>query len=384
MANTFFSDYDYEGLSKKSHKAHFLLWIIVIFMLIMLAWSYFAVLDEVTVADGKVIPSQRVQIIDNLEGGFVKKLYVNEGDTVKKGQLLIQLDDVKFKSIFRESKIKMLALQLKVKRLQAEIDNKKFEIPTEIMTEFPDLVKHEQDLYKSNNLELSTLISKRDVIQQQMALTRKAISSGAASKFELLQLQQALEEINNTISKFKSSLLQDLNATSAEVSRINENIVGLQDQLTRTGIQSPVRGIVKQIYANTTGGVVKPGSPIMEIVPLDDTLLIEARVKPKDVGFLRPKQEATVKVSAYDFSIYGGLKGRLETISADTSTDEKGNSYYEIEVRTNKNYLEKDGKKFEIIPGMQVSVDILTGKKTVLNYLLKPILKAKQKALRER
>ncbi len=364
--------------------AHIILILTALFLIIMLVWAYFAVLDEVTTAEGKVIPSQKIKVIQNLEGGIVKDILVREGQDVGKGQILMHLDPTRFSSNFQEGKLKKQALEIKIMRLDAELNHKKFSIPHKLTKTFPELAASEQALYLSKQHELHALQSKRALLNKEIRMTRPLIREGAVSEVEVLRLQQELHEINGAIGRFRSLSLQELNAAEAEKSTLEENNKALQDQLARTEVRSPVKGIVKQIYVTTVGGVVKPAMPLMEIVPLEDTLLIEARVKPRNIGFLHPGQEALVKVSAYDFSIYGGLKGKVEHIGADTTVDQKGNSYYEVWVRTQKNYLEKDKEVLHIIPGMQVTVDVLTGKKSVLDYLLKPILKTKQQALRER
>jgi adhesin transport system membrane fusion protein len=303
---------------------------------------------------------------------------------VENGQILMRLDDTQFSSNFQEGKLKKQAIKIKIARLDAELNNKRFKIPDELAKKIPELAASEQALYLSKQHELRALQGKRELLNKEIRMTRPLIKEGAVSEVEVLRLQQELHEVNGAMGRFRSLSLQELNAAEAEKSRLEENNKGLQDQLVRTEVLSPVKGIIKQIYVTTVGGVVKPGMALMEIVPLDDTLLVEAQVKPRDIGFLYSGQDAMVKVSAYDFSIYGGLKGKVEHISADTTVDQKGNSYYEVWVRTKKNYLEKNGDVLRIIPGMQVTVDVLTGKKSVLDYLLKPILKTKQQALRER
>ena len=366
------------------HFGHLILLLITLFLVIMLVWAYFAVLDEVTTAEGKVIPSQKTKVVQNLEGGIVKDILVHEGQNVDQGQILMHLDDTRFSSSFREGKLKEQTMEIKIARLTSELNNKPFKISTELSKIFPELVATEKELYLSKQQELKSLQSKRALLLREIKMTRPLVKEGAVSEVELLRLQQQRHEVNGAIGRFRSLSLQELNAAKAEESRIEENNRALQYQLTRTEVLSPVKGIVKQVYVTTVGGVVKPGMPLMEVVPLDDSLLVEAQVKPRDIGFLHAGQEAIVKVSAYDFSIYGGLKGKVEHISADTTVDQRGNSYYELWVRTKKNYVQRNNEKLRIIPGMQVSVDILTGHKSVLDYLLKPILKTKQRALRER
>ncbi len=217
-------------------------------------------------------------------------------------------------------------------------------------------------------------------------MTAPLVNKGAVSEVELLRIKRSENEIKSKILIFKRQALSELNKAKSELSALKESYVADKDRVNRTTVRAPLKGIIKQIKINTIGGVIKPGMDILEIVPLDDTLLIEAKIRPQDIGFIHPQQKAMVKITAYDYSIYGGLEGKVEHISADTIVDDKDNSYYLIQVRTNKNYLKgkhKD-KSLYIIPGMLASVDILTGKKSVLEYLLKPILKAREKALRER
>ncbi|KPJ67722.1 MAG: hemolysin secretion protein D [Coxiella sp. DG_40] len=364
--------------------AHIILWGSVIFLAIMFCWAYFAILDEVTTAQGKVISSKKTQLVQNLEGGIVKQILVHEGEVVDEGQILMRLDDIRFSSNYKEGRLKKLAMEIKIARLKAELNDEPFVVSEEYTKEFPELVNSEKELYASKKRELDSLLHKRSLLAQEIDMTKPLLEEGAVSKVELLRLEQQLYEVNGTIDRFRSSSLQELNAARAETSRLQENNVSLKDQLVRTELRSPVKGIVKQIYVAAVGEVVKSGMPLIEVVPLDDTLLVEARVLPRDIGFLHPGQEAIVKISAYDFSIYGGLQGKVEHISADTTVDQRGNSYYEVWVRTGQNYLEKNDKKLRIIPGMQATVDVLTGHKSVLDYLLKPILKTKQEALRER
>lgn len=366
------------------HFGHIILWICAIFLVVAIIWANFAVLDEVTTAEGQVIPSQKSQVIQNLEGGIVNQILVQEGQKVKKGQVLVHMDDVKSLTLFKEGEANKVAIELKIARLKAEVNGTTFVIPTELVTKHTELVNSERLLYLSKKREYETLLKQSEFITQEINMTQPLVKLGAISEVEVLRLRQKLNGINREISRFRNASLTELNTARAELSKVQEKNIALKDQLTRRNVRSPVNGIVKQIYISTVGGVVKPGMPLMEIIPTDDTLLVEARVKPKDIGFLYPGQDATVKISAYDFSIYGGLPGKLEHIGADTTVDAKGNSFYEIWVRTPRNYIERDGKKLQIIPGMQVSVDILTGKKTVMDYLLKPILKAKHTALRER
>lgn len=366
---------------------HWILWGAVLFVLIALIWAKLAILDEVTVGEGKVIPSSQLQLIQNLEGGIVEHLYVKEGQIVQKNQILVQLDTKRFAASYQEGQSKKRALEVKIERLTAEIEHKSFVPSDEIIKIDPSLVKQEQSLYTSRQSQLKQLDESEALMQKEINITEPLIKEGAASKVEVLHLQRGLNDIQEKIDTFNSDTLNQLTQAKADLSALNESNLAYQDRLQRTTIRSPVKGVVKQIKVTTIGGVLQPGMDLMEIVPLDDTLLIEAKVKPSDIGFLRVGLPATVKITAYDYSIYGGLKGVVEEISADSITDEKDQkqqSYYLIRVRTQKNYLGTPQKPLYIIPGMMATVDVLTGHKSVLHYILKPIIKAKENALRER
>ncbi|KTD14484.1 secretion system protein D [Legionella gratiana] len=372
---------------KQSHlTAHLILIVSVLFLVFILIWANFAILDEVTVGEGKVIPSSQIQIVQNLEGGIVEKIFVHEGETVNKNQILMKINDIRFTSSYNTSLKKISALQLEIARIMAQINNQPFVEPKDLKID--DLTYTSQKaLYDSKSEELKQLNSQLEVAEHELSLTKPLVAKGAASKVEVLQLERSINEIRGKISNFKSTLLERLNTAKSELAALLAADDADKDRVTRTTVRSPVKGIVKKIKINTIGGVIQPGVDILEIVPLEDTLLIEAKIKPKDIGFIHPGQNATVKITAYDYSIYGGLPGKVEQISADSIVDEKNNkeeSYYLIRVRTTKNYLGSKEKPLYIIPGMMATVDILTGKKTVMEYLLKPILKAKHTGLRER
>lgn len=431
----FLSNTRVQNLSPPSVKAHAILIICALFLFVAFIWASFAKLDEVTIGIGKVISSRKTQIIQNLEGGIVSEILVHEGDVVENNQVLMHIDDTRFSSSFREAKLKEISLSAKVLRLEAEASGKTFVPPQdEKFKEHTALLKNEWELFESRKheqeIKLETLKKEKnqhsdefsalqakltqlqksfELVDKELKMTKPLLKSGSASPVEVLRLERqlndldgeikatqftlpklqgAIEEtqskINQLSATFNSQVRDELNKSKAELDGLRESNVALEDRCRRTAIRSPVKGTVKKMYVATIGGVVQPGMSVMEIVPLDDTLLIEARIRPSDVGFLHPGQKAMVKITAYDYSIYGGLTGTLEQISADTITDEKGDSFYQIYVRTSKNFLGNTQKPLLIIPGMLASVDILTGKKTVMDYLLKPILKTKQNALRER
>jgi adhesin transport system membrane fusion protein len=337
-------------------------------------------------------------------------------------------------SSLREQQAESVNLKVRATRLQAEAYGVKPQFDAQIMKEYPLVVKRELDLYNNRLESLRTnqvsfqqqieqkkqeiveLQAKLDNLKQsyafskeELSLTRPAFEQGAVSRVELLQLERQVNELQGDLeatqlaiprarsalkeaqskldegdAKFRADAQEDLTGVRSKLDQLRESNVSLEDKVSRTQVRSPVKGIVKQIQINTVGGVIKPGMNLLEIVPFEDSLLIEAKVRPENIGFIHPNLSAVVKLSAYDFAIFGGLHGIVENVSADTILDEEGNSFYLVRVRTDKNYLGTEKAPLPVIPGMQATVDIITGKKTLLDYLLKPILKAKQNALRER
>jgi adhesin transport system membrane fusion protein len=413
---------------------HLLLLTIVLFFALFFAWASWAKLDEVTRGEGKVIPSSQVQKVQNLEGGIVAAIDVHEGDVVDRGQVLLRIDNVRAASDLRENRKRYLALLGAIARLRAEVDETSISFPPEVLTDAPDVAKDERALYEARQAdlqselailrdqaeqreqELTELKTKIDQLtrsqalaQQELEITAPLAANRVVSKIDFLRLQRQINDLNGELDtarlsvprveaavreahrrleerqlKFRADAQRELATDQPQATALAEVIKAAADQVRRTEVRSPVRGTVKRLLVNTVGGVIQPGQDLVEIVPLDDTLLIEAKIRPADIGFLHPGQSALVKVSAYDYSIYGGLKGKVEDISADTITDDKGESFYRVRVRTHDTALEKAGQPLPITPGMTAQVDILTGQKTVMDYLLKPILKAKERALRER
>ncbi|TDF77603.1 HlyD family type I secretion periplasmic adaptor subunit [Pseudomonas sp. H9] len=409
-------------------------WLAAALLLVALAWAWFAVLDEVTMGEGKAIPSSKVQVIQNLEGGIVTEIFVREGQVVNKGDTLLRLDDTRFQSNKGESEADRYALTAQVERLSAEADGRPFEVSEEVRSKAPQVAEDELSLYQSRQRrltsekqtlneqlrqktqELAEFRSKAEqyrsalgLLQEELNMSTPLVGTGAISPVEILRLKRstveargslnattlaipraeaAIAEIKSKIEEtdagFRSEAAKELNEKRTDLSKITASSIAIDDRVSRTTVVSPVHGIIKLMKVNTIGGVVQPGSDLLEIVPLEDNLLIEAKVRPQDVAFLHPGQAAMVKFSAYDYTIYGGLKAKLELISADTVTDDKGNSFYLIQVRTDKNHLGGDNKPLLIIPGMTATVDIITGHKSVLDYLLKPVLKARTEAMRER
>jgi len=407
------------------------------FIFIFLIWAYFAEIDEITVGEGKVIPSSQVQVIQNLEGGIVSDIPVKVGDLVQKGQVIMKLDPTRFSSSMSETQAKRDALLAKVSRLEAEATGLPFKPPADLMKTNPQLVNEERVLMETRQQELSTammvlrqqaeqraqelsekkanyqqLQESQDLVSQELKISKPMAAQGVMSAVEILRLERQLSDVKGqmdaarlaiprleqasaearskitaSIAKFRSDAAADLNLARAELAGTSAVSLAAEDRLARTAVRSPVAGIIKQLKVTTVGGVIQPGMEVMEIVPLEDNLLVETKIRPSDVGFISPGQEATVKVTAYDFSIYGGLDANVENITADTITTEKGDkteSFYIVRVRTKSAAFSASKKALPIMPGMVATVHIKTGKKTILSYLLKPIIKARYDAMRER
>ncbi len=411
-----------------------LIWTTLLLFVVAIGWASVSEVEEVTRGMGKVIPSSQIQVVQNLEGGILAETYVRVGDIVQKGQLLMRLDEKRFSAPYQEYRNRYLALLAKAARLRAETQGTEIAIPEEVRNEKMEFADREMELFASRKNEFKAAIGileeqvkqrRQDLVElkekvseltrtyrllkREMDLTEPLIKDGAVSEVEFLrlereastkqgeinatrlaiprvqsQLEEALKEIEEERLQFANKAKEELTEVLVQLDTMSASSVALADRLDRTSVRSPVYGTVKQVLVNTIGGVVQPGMNLIEIVPLEDTLLVEAKVKPADIAFLRPDQKAVVKFTAYDFTVFGGLNAELEHISADSITDEQGNSYYLVKVRTEKNYLDGKDGPMPIIPGMVATVDILTGKKTILSYLLKPVLRAKQMALRER
>lgn len=354
-------------------------------------WAERAVMDEVTVGHGKIVPSSREQIVQSLEGGILAELLVREGDIVDAGQVLLKIDDTRSDAALREGEIRAEVLRAAIARLHAEATGTEPEFPSGIST---PTIETELKLFNSRRTALSeatgALVNNLRLAEQELAMTEPLVAQGAVSEVEVLRLRRQIIELRGNIQErrntFRADARAELVTKEAELSGIGQINRARADLVDRNVITAPMRGTVKNIAVTTVGGVIRPGEEIMQIVPFADKLLVEARIRPSDVAFLRPGQLATVKVTAYDYSIYGGLTGKLEHISADTISDEKNpqETYYKILVRTERASLAGKDGPLPIIPGMIASVEILTGHKTVLEYLLKPVLKIRDSALHER
>lgn len=399
-----------------------------------LIWAAFAELEEVTRGDGRVVPSRQIQVVQSPEKGIVKDILIEEGNIVEAGQILVRVDDTDFSSQLGEITQRRWAYLAKITRLEAETTDVALNFDPALAAAVPVLVAGETNVYNSKKWrleneravlrsqssqreqELQELLAKQRKLQavvkimtREVEINENLFNRKVLPEIEFLRLQRQLSEMKGELDVTSSSILrasaakdeaaerfrnvrstflaeaqQELTTARGEMAVIEESIKAAYDRVRRTDLQAPVRGIVNKLNITTIGAVVQPGENIVEIVPLEDTLLIEAQIRPQDVAFLSPGQKAIIKITAYDFSIYGGLDGKLERISADTTEDEKGNRFFRIMVRTDKNYLGKETNPLPIIPGMVASIDILTGQKSVLDYLLKPIKKVRDEALRER
>lgn len=368
-------------------------WLSLLLFIAMGAWAYFGRLDEVTVGAGKVVPSSREQVVQSLEGGILAELMVREGDEVRVGQVLARLDRTRIESTVGESAARVLAAQATAARLRAEASGAPLVFPESVMKDSA-LVRAETALYLSrqNSLRESVngLQETLGLIEGELKLTQSLVAQGAASDVEVLRLRRQVSDLRTKLADTKSQYLvkvrEELARVNAEIEAQSAVTRGRADALSRTVVLSPVKGIVKNVEVNTVGGVIPPNGKLMEIVPVDEQLLVEARISPRDVAFIYPGQRAVVKVTAYDYAIYGGLEGRVVNISPDTIQDEvkRDQFYYRVYVRTTQDFLQNaNGRRFPIAPGMVTTSDIHTGSKTVWEYLVKPLNRAKE-ALRER
>jgi adhesin transport system membrane fusion protein len=429
-AMTFFDTDDDMPLSK-----HLLLIAISSFIVIFIVWANFAALDEVTRGDGKIIPSSSVQALQTLDAGTVEEFLVREGDIVEAGQILVRLNNIEAASDLGANTARYLGLLASITRLQAEAEGKgTIDFPQEVMEGSPRSVTEELNAFRANK---SSIDGQLNVLQQQLnqreqevrelntriadtrsviALQRKEASMirplvqrGSAPELELLQLERGIQEKSAELNGYTSSLPRikssieeaqaridelttnmkaqaqaELSTKLIEMNEIKERLSALKQRKGRTELKSPVNGTIQEITVNTIGGVVRPGEDLIKIVPKDDQLIVEAKIRPSDRAFIFPGQKAVIKITAYDFAIYGGLDGELTNISADTIEDEEGNSFYRVRLRTKETELKRRGEVLPITTGMVTSVDILTGKKTVMQYLLKPFIKTLDNAMNER
>jgi adhesin transport system membrane fusion protein len=411
-----------------------LLFIFILIPASFIIWANYAMIDEITRGNGEIIPSAENQMIQNLEGGIVEEILIHEGQEVKKNQILLKINNQKSKSSFDSNIIKANSIQAKIIRLKSESTLNEFSPSPEFLKIAPDFIENEKSLYLTNKnklnsqlnvlknklkqkkQELSEIKSKEKslnsslkIIKKEIEITQPMVIKGIKSKIDFLKLKREendvqekynstklsiprikyeMDELQNNIQKvkyeFQSNAKIKLNEAITELKSIQVDSIALEDKVIRTYVKAPMNGIVQKLYTHTVGGVIKPGENIVEIVPSGQALIVEVQIKPADIAFIFFNQKAIVKFSAYDFAIYGGLEGKVISISPDTIKNEKNETFYTIRIKTTKNFLQKGKQKFRIIPGMTVSVDIITGKKSILDYILKPILKTKQYTFTEK
>ena len=426
------SDADWARLQQDPIRARAFLYVVVLAVAALLVWAWLAPIDEVTRGTGRVIPSSQLQRVQSFDGGVVQEILVREGERVEAGELLMRIDPTRFLSSFRENRATAQSLQARAERLRALATGSPFMPSEELVDKAPEIVDQERELYQNaleklaeeqsilqerlaqRRAELDEARSRRDtaarelgMASQELNLTRPLLQSGAVSEVEVLRLRREVsrasgernqaaaqvERLQSAIDEAQAQLREvelnarnewrtELSRTLGELAALDESSAGLEDRVRLSEIRSPVDGVVQRLGINTLGGVVQPGQEVVDIVPTDDALLVEVRIAPQDIAFLRPGQPATIKLTAYDFAIYGGLEAELDLISADTITDDEGNTFYLVRVRTREDVQQQ--RELEVIPGMTAQVDILTGKRTVMQYLLKPVLRAWENSMGER
>lgn len=426
-----YAEADWAKTHEQPLRARFLLYLALCVFVLLIVWAAIAEVDEIARGEGKVVPSSQLQVIQSLDGGVVEDIYVKEGQSVNVGDVLIRVDSTRFTSSLAENQAQIFALTVKAQRLEALTQNKPFILPKESVGGDAGIIAQEMSLYNSTLSEIvaQTSVSDQQIVQreqelrearakleqaqrsldlteQELRVTEPLVGTGAVSEVEILRLRRDVSRLkgernqtNAQISRIQSAIQEaerkkqevrlnfsnklstELSDTLGKLSALNATSTGFADKVVKADLKSPVRGTVKRLLMNTVGGVIQPGKDIIEIVPTDDTLLLEAKIRPQDIAFLHPGQTAIVKLTAYDFAIYGSLEGKVEHIGADTVINEKEEAFYIVRVRTKSASL---GNSLPIIPGMVAQVDIMTGKKTILTYLMKPILRAKANALSER
>ncbi|MGL4634881.1 MAG: HlyD family type I secretion periplasmic adaptor subunit [Beijerinckiaceae bacterium] len=397
-------------------------------------WAAMAKVEEVTRGEGKIIPASRIQIVQNLEGGIVRQISTKEGAVVNAGDVIINIDTTGAGSSFEERREKLIGLRAVVARLSAQAEGTALAMPDDILTDRPKLAHEQQELYTNRIREIEAALAGFDlqasqrrqeivevkakiqnltksvqIAKDEIDLTRPLVQRGAAARIELIRLEARLNETSGALEAAtlavprveqalaevitkrrekelneKAEVRQQLAEARVQTSALEQSIKGDADRVERADVRAPVTGLVKTLHVSTIGQIIKPGMDIVEIVPTDSALIVEARVRPQDIAFLRPNLDAIVRLSAYDYTLYGTLKAKVEHIGADSITTEKGETYYLVRARTDRAQLQKDGKNLPILPGMVASMDILTGEKTILNYLLRPLSRMRNEALRER
>lgn len=394
----FMNDIQSSLLSQRTPGSRMVMWIVIAVLAGGLTWAHFARVEEITKGEAKIISKSREQIIQSLEGGILAEMNVREGEEVERGQVLLKIDPTRAQASYREALSKVVGLKATIARLRAEAYNQPLRFEDEQVQKDQMVVEQETKAYQARKRALDDSVSalqrSYELSMREIRLAEPLAARGLLSEVELLRMRRQANEIQSQIverrNRYQADANSELNKLELELSQTSENLIGRADIVERTTINAPVRGTVKNIRFNTIGGVIQPGEHILEIVPLEDQLLVEAKIRPSDVAFLHPGLPATVKITAYDYAIYGGLKGQVEFISPDTLKDDSkaaagrpDDTYYRVMVLTETSTLNAGGKALPIIPGMIASVEIRTGEKTILDYLLKPVTKARE-AFRER
>lgn len=393
----FMTDIQESLLSQTTPGSRLVIWLVMIVLGCALTWAYFARVEEITQGEAKVISKSREQIIQSLEGGILAEMNVREGSVVEQGTVLLKIDPTRAQSSYREALNKVVGLKATIARLRAEAYGLPLVFDAQVQQD-STVVSQETKAFESRKRALNESV---DALHRSYALSMREINlaqplaaKGLLSEVEMLRMRRQANEIQSQIverkNKYQAEANSELIKLELELSQTSENLIGRADVWERTTITAPVRGTVKNIRVNTIGGVIQPGEHIMEIVPLEEQLLVEGKIRPSDVAFLHPGLPATVKITAYDYAIYGGLTGTVEHISPDTLKDDQkaaqgrpDDTYYRVLILTDSSMLKAGGKELPIIPGMIATVEIRTGEKTILNYLMKPVLKARE-AFRER
>lgn len=411
----------------------FLMLIALLFALFII-WASVFQIDEITRGQGQVIPSQEMQIVQSLEGGILQEIFVQEGDRVEKGQLLLKLSDLASSSEARGGAAKLYALKIMQARLDAEIAGSEFIVPDDLAAQNPALVDNEKSLYASRQQELQNAVSifedrrnkaaaakaeneavinkekeNLSLLQQELTAAEKMLAARAIAKTDVLRLKRTVNETKGRLAEarekivgydaeisaleleakqkkdmFRTQALKELGEVKTQIIAMEESLIAIGDVVDRAALRAPVDGVINAVTIKTIGGVVEPAKPLIEIVPLGDDLKINARVSPNDIAFIEEGQSVKVRISAYDSQRYGMLNGQISRIGASTMNDGEGNIYFEVEVKTEQNYLMAGAHKLPITPGMLADIDVITGRKTIIAYLMKPVLRLKDQAFRER
>lgn len=418
---------------KPNKASNIMLWSITAMIVLFIIWANVSKIEELTRGQGQVVPTKEIQIVQSLEGGILQELLVGQGDRVVKGQILMRLSDVLFSSEARGTTAKSDSLKLKTARLEAEAAGKEFVVPDDLMKKIPDIAQNELALYRSRQQELTNatsiledkiqkvkadmdeaqaqinrLSSSRGSLSQELSITRDMVAKKAVSKLEQIRLEREVNDMSGQLNanqerlgglkselsaaekqkadqmdRFRSQALTELSEVKTQVAQIGESLVSIGDRVSRAELRAPVDGVVNNIAVRTVGGVIEPAQKLIEIVPVDSELKIIAKVLPSNVAFLRVGQPVKVKISAYDSQRYGSLNGTLVRIGASSVNDNEGNIFFEIEVRTDRNYLGTAENPLPVTPGMVADTEVVTGKRTIMEYILKPFLQARDRALRE-